>query len=342
MIFENYSLKQLNTFGLDVKANYFSKFNTLTELRELLRQTQKEQRKLLVLGGGSNVLFTQNFQGIVLQNGLKGIEIVKQEKEWIWIKASAGETWHEFVLWTIQHQYAGIENLSLIPGCVGAAPMQNIGAYGTELKDVFEELEAAEIATGSLTTFNHPDCKFGYRESVFKHELKNQFVIVSVTLKLQNLNVSPHYQFKTDYGDIQAKLNEMQVNELSLKAVSDAIISIRTSKLPDPKELGNAGSFFKNPVIEKSAFEKIKEHYPFAPCYPAENNKVKVPAGWLIEQCGWKGKRVGNTGAHARQALVLVNYGNATGKEIWECAQAIQKSVFEKFGITMEPEVNVY
>jgi UDP-N-acetylmuramate dehydrogenase len=342
MILENYSLKQLNTFGIDVKAQYFATFHTIAELIELINKAKANKWKTLILGGGSNVLFTQNFEGIVLQNGLKGIEIVRQENEWTWVKAAAGENWNELVLWTIQNNFAGLENLSLIPGCVGAAPMQNIGAYGTELKDVFDELEAVEIATGNLKIFNNSACRFGYRESIFKHELKNQFVITAVTFKLKNLNVSPYYKFKTDYGDIQAKLSEMQVNELSLKAVSNAVIAIRQSKLPDPKELGNAGSFFKNPVVAKTLFEKIKEHYPLAPSYPADNNQVKVPAGWLIEQCGWKGKKIGNTGAHAKQALVLVNYGNASGDEIWKCAKAIQQSVFEKFGITIEPEVNVY
>lgn len=342
MILENYSLKQCNTFGMDVNAKHFAVFKSKRKLCDLIRVAKDSHWEILILGGGSNVLFTQDFNGIVLQNKLQGIEVVKKENEWVWVKAAAGENWHQFVLYSIENNFAGIENLSLIPGCVGASPMQNIGAYGVEVKDVFEELEAIEIATGETKIFKGSDCNFGYRESVFKQELKNKFVITSVTLKLKNLNVTEHYHFKTTYGDIQTQLAEQQANELSLRAVSNAVIAIRQSKLPDPKDLGNAGSFFKNPVIEQVLFDKIKEQFPLIPSYPATENFVKVPAGWLIEQCGWKGKRVGNTGSHARQALVLVNYGNAKGSEVWQCAKDIQQSVLEKFGISISPEVNVY
>ncbi len=297
---------------------------------------------MLILGGGSNVLFTQDFDGLVLKNSLKGIEIVKEVGDKVFIKAASGENWHQFVLWCIEKNFAGIENLSLIPGCVGAAPMQNIGAYGVELKDVFHELEAIEIATGTTKIFSNDVCRFGYRESVFKKELKNQFIITSVTFQLHNLNVSDLYIYHVDYGDIKAELAENSVFDLNIKAVSDAIIKIRSSKLPDPKELGNSGSFFKNPVISNEQFALLQQAYPLMPSYNAGEGKTKVPAGWLIEQCGWKGKRVGNTGAHAKQALVLVNYGNATGSEVKELATAIQQSVKEKFGIEIEAEVNVY
>lgn len=342
MILENFSLKQLNTFGMDVSAKYFATFSSKETLCELIENAKALNWEMLVLGGGSNVLFTQDFDGIVLQNKIIGIDIVKIENEWVWVKAAAGENWHQLVLYTIEKNFAGIENLSLIPGCVGASPMQNIGAYGVEVKDVFEELEAIEIATGKTKIFKASDCNFGYRESVFKQTLKNKFVITSVTLKLINLNVTEHYNFKITYGDIQAQLAEQQSNELSLRAVSNAVIAIRQSKLSDPKVLGNAGSFFKNPVVEIALFNKIKENFPLIPSFPAAEGLVKVPAAWLIEQCGWKGKRVGNTGSHARQALVLVNYGNAKGSEVWQCAKDIQLSVLEKFGISISPEVNVY
>ncbi len=342
MIFENYSLLNFNTFAMNVQAAHFAAFSTEAELRHLLQVVREQAWKMLVLGGGSNVLFTQNWDGIVLQNTLKGIEVVGQENEYTLVKAGAGELWHSLVLYCIERNLGGIENLSLIPGCVGAAPMQNIGAYGVELKDVFEELEAMEVKSGVVKKFKTADCGFGYRESVFKRELKNQFVITSVTLRLKNLNVFPYYTFKTSYGDIKQRLEDMQVQELSLQAVSNAVTAIRQAKLPDPKELGNAGSFFKNPVIKQALFENIKLQYPLVPSFPAEHGNIKIPAGWLIEQCGWKGKRVGNTGSHAKQALVLVNYGNATGAEVWQCAQDIQQSVLEKFGITIEPEVNVY
>lgn len=342
MILENHSLKPFNTFGIDVNARYFSTFHTRAKLIELLQFASEKQQPLLILGGGSNVLFTQDFNGLVLKNNMLGYEIVKQKDEWVWLKIAAGENLHQMILFAIENNFAGAENLSLIPGCAGAAPMQNIGAYGIELKNIFEELEAVEIATGKVHVFDIAACKFGYRNSIFKNELKDKFVITSITLRFQNLNIAPDYSFKTNYGDIQKKLAEMQIKTLSLQAVSNAIISIREEKLPEPRVLGNAGSFYKNPVIDNSAFEKIKANYPQVPAYPIDENRVKIPAGWLIEQCGWKGKRVGNTGAHAHQALVIVNYGNASGKEIWKHAADIRESVMQKFGIDIEPEVNVY
>jgi len=339
---QNISLKPFNTFGIDVAANAFAEVFSKQELQIALQYFNQHPQALLIIGGGSNMLFTQDFDGLVLKNSLRGIDIVKQDGDKVFIKVAAGENWHQFVLWCIEKNFAGVENLSLIPGCVGATPMQNIGAYGVELKDVFNELEAIEIATGISRIFCNEDCHFGYRESVFKKEFKDQFIITSVTFKLHNLNVSEQYIYHIDYGDIKAELAENSVFELNIKAVSDAVIKIRSSKLPDPKELGNSGSFFKNPVISKEQFALLLQSNPLIPSYNTSEGKTKVPAGWLIEQCGWKGKRVGNTGAHAKQALVLVNYGNAKGSEVKELAAAIQQSVKEKFGIEIEAEVNIY
>lgn len=339
---ENKPLDDLNTFGITVGAQYFAEVNSVEEFRELMQTEVYKTNKKLILGGGSNILFTDCVYGIVVKNSIKGISVVKETETEVIVSANAGEVWHEFVLWCIERNYAGIENLSLIPGLVGAAPMQNIGAYGVEIKDVFQELEAINIESGETVKFNLNDCEFGYRESVFKNKCKNKFFIDSVTFKLTKLS-SPKavYKFKTDYGDIKNTLSEMRAYELSIKAVSDAVIKIRNSKLPNPKELGNAGSFFKNPSISKTQFDELVLKYPVMPSYPQKDGSIKIPAGWLIEQCGWKGKVVGNTGSHKSQALVLVNYGNATGKEIWNLALEIQKSVKEKFGIEIMPEVNV-
>jgi UDP-N-acetylmuramate dehydrogenase len=290
----------------------------------------------LILGGGSNVLFTKDYDGLVVKNSLLGIEKVREDPNHVWLKVQSGENWHQFVDWCIGQNYGGIENLSLIPGLIGAAPMQNIGAYGVEIKSVFHELEAVDIRDGTLRTFHRDDCEFGYRESVFKKSLKGCYCIVSVTLKLDK-----HPQFNISYGAIQENLEKMKIKNLTLRAVSDAVISIRQSKLPDPKEIGNAGSFFKNPEVENLHFDKIKSKYPEMPGYPLTNQKSKIPAGWLIEKCGWKGKVVGNTGAHKDQALVLVNYGKASGIEIKNLSQEIQRSVFEKFGIELMGEVNI-
>lgn len=339
---ENKSLDNLNTFGLIVGAKYFAEVKSVDEFSELIQNETYTGNKKLILGGGSNILFTDCFDGIVIKNSIKGISVVSETEREVIVKANAGEVWHEFVLWCIEQNYAGIENLSLIPGLVGAAPMQNIGAYGVEIKDVFQELEALNIETGELTVFNLNDCNFGYRESVFKNKFKDKFFIASVSFKLTKLS-SPNalYRFKTDYGDIKNTLSEMQVYDLNLKAVSDAVIKIRQSKLPDPKVLGNAGSFFKNPSVLTEKYEELIAKNPVMPNYPQKDGTVKIPAGWLIEQCGWKGKVVGNTGSHKSQALVLVNYGNASGNEIWNLALEIKKSVLDKFGIEITPEVNV-
>jgi UDP-N-acetylmuramate dehydrogenase len=339
---ENVSLKPYNTFGISASAKYFTEVNTEDDFRELIQTKVYQSNPVLVIGGGSNILLTQDLEGLVLHNTIPGIEVVSETDTHVLAKANAGVVWHNFVLWSIEKQLGGIENLSLIPGYVGAAPMQNIGAYGVEIKDVFEELEAIHRHTGEKVKFNLRDCEFGYRESVFKNKHKNEFLITSLTLRLTKTSSAHHtYRFKTDYGDIKHTLAEMQVYDLSVKAVSDAVIKIRSSKLPNPAELGNAGSFFKNPVISKQQFEQLVLKYPLMPSYPQTDGSIKVPAGWLIEQCGWKGKVVGHTGSHAKQALVLVNYGNATGSEIWRLAMNIQQSVGEKFGIEILPEVNV-
>ena len=333
---QNFSLKKLNTFGIETKSEHFVEFTSVEELKNILSLPEYKNKKRLIIGGGSNLLFTSEIiEGLVLQNKIKGIEIVNEDEKKISIKSGAGEVWHDLVVYAISKNWGGIENLSLIPGTVGASPMQNIGAYGVEIKDSFESLEAYEIATGNLKTFSLEECRFGYRSSIFKHEAKGKYVIISVTIKL-----SKQPTFNISYGVINDTLKQMGVTELSLKAISDAVISIRQSKLPDPKEIGNAGSFFKNPEILDSAFEKIKSNYPEIPSYPTVPGMTKIPAGWLIEQCGWKGKVVGHTGVHKNQALVLVNYGQAKGEEIKALSIEIQKSVKEKFGIELEAEVN--
>ena len=335
-ILQNISLKPYNTFGIDTKAKEFVEINSFEELQLFCQIFNLSERNVLILGGGSNLLLTQDFDGMAIKISIKGIEVVHESENHVWVKAMAGEEWHQFVLWTIEHQYAGLENLSLIPGCVGAAPMQNIGAYGVEIKHTFDSLETIELSTGNKIVFNNEECKFGYRESIFKNEAKGKYIIASVTFKLNKQPV-----FNTTYGAIQQYIDQMGVKELSIKAISDAVVAIRKSKLPDPAILGNAGSFFKNPEVDKSVYEELKAAYPEMVGYPAPGDKVKLAAGWLIEQCGWKGKRVGNTGSHKDQALVLVNYGGATGDEIYQLALDIQQSVKDKFGVDIIPEVNL-
>lgn len=332
---KNVSLKPYNTFGLQAKANFFATITSTSELKAMLQNDAYAHLQKLYLGGGSNVLFTQDFAGMVLLNRIKGIAVVKENEEHVWVKAGAGESWHELVMFCVTNNYAGMENLSLIPGTVGAAPMQNIGAYGVEIKDFFESLEALNLATLEVETFDAAACKFGYRESVFKHEKKGKYVIVNVTFRLDK---GP--TFHVEYGAIRTTLEEMGITELSIKAISDAVIKIRQSKLPNPVEIGNAGSFFKNPEIPKTQFIELKALYPEMPSYPINDSTVKVPAGWLIEHAGWKGKRFGEIGVHAKQALVLVNYGNGKGSDIKALAFDIQASVNLKFGIKLTPEVN--
>lgn len=334
-IIYNQSLKKYNTFGIEAFAKEFIEINTSNELAEVLKNNST--KKLFILAGGSNMLLTQNIDALVLHINNKGIEIIKEDESHVWVKGSAGEIWHEFVLWNIANNFGGIENLSLIPGNVGATPIQNIGAYGIEIKDTMESCEAMEIATQEIKTFSNSDCQFGYRESIFKNELKNKYIILSVTFKLTKTN----HKLNTTYGAIDVELSKMNIEKPSIKDVSRAVIAIRESKLPNPKELGNSGSFFKNPAVPIEIYENAKAIFPDIPHYPISENKVKVPAGWLIEQAGFKGKRIDDAGVHTKQALVLVNYGNATGNEIWALAQTIQKAVKEKFGIDIEAEVNV-
>lgn len=335
LIRQDVSLQPYNTFGINANALYFATIESLSDFLQLRDSKLFNANELLILGGGSNILFTKDPKGLVIRNHLTGIEVIEENAGFIFVRVAAGEVWHRFVLWCVDRGYGGVENLSLIPGLVGASPMQNIGAYGAEIKDICTSVNAIEIESGNAFSFSNEDCEFGYRESVFKHSLKNKMLITSVVYKLTK---KPTFNVK--YGDIQATLEEMQIRELSLKSISDAVIKIRSSKLPNPAELGNAGSFFKNPTVENTLVEKLLLTYPVMPNYPQQNG-TKIPAGWLIEQCGWKGKRVGNTGSHAKQALVLVNYGDATGSEIFALALEIQRSVFEKFGIKIEPEVNV-
>lgn len=335
MIQKSYSLQGLNTFGIPAVADGFAAFDSVETLRELLNH-RGEFEQLLILGGGSNILFTKDVHALVLRNEITGISVIAEDGEKITVKVGAGVVWHEFVLHAVENGWGGIENLSLIPGSVGASPMQNIGAYGVEIKDVFHSLEALHIESQDLKTFTKEECNFGYRESVFKRELKNQYIITSVTFQL-----SRNSELKTSYGAIQDELAARGL-EPGIRSISDAVIAIRNSKLPNPKDLGNAGSFFKNPVVPKSLSDKLKMTYPNMPSYPQPDGTEKLAAGWLIETAGWKGKRVGNCGVHTKQALVLVNYGGATGNEIYSLSEAVLKDVYAKFGVQLEREVNIW
>ena len=331
---ENHPLKSYNTFGLEAHARYFFAIEDIGHLPQL-NTLDAFSTNRLILGGGSNILLTKDFEGIVVHNNLKGIELIKEDDTSVHVKVAAGEVWHDFVMHAIDKAWAGIENLSLIPGRIGASPMQNIGAYGVELKDVFHELEAWDIDKEQVVTFDRNKCQFGYRESVFKHTLKNQFIILSVTFRL-----SKSSEVNVSYGAIQEVLKSMGVHSPGIKEVSDAVIAIRSSKLPNPIEIGNAGSFFKNPVVPINLVNTLKESFPEMPSYPINNASAKIPAGWLIEQAGWKGKRFNNFGVHKKQALVLVNYGGAKGQDIKNLAFDIQEDIFAKFKIKLTPEVN--
>lgn len=339
-IVNNISLKSLNTFGIDVYAKQFATFKSLDDLNEVFEpgnpQTSNFKGQTLILGGGSNILFTKNVDGLVLKNEMTGIEKIREDDDHIYIKAGAGENWHRFVLFCLEYNYAGVENLALIPGNVGASPMQNIGAYGVEIKDVFHSLEAFDMEEKKLVVFDKPDCSFGYRESVFKNKYKGRFIITSVNYKLSKKPV-----LNTSYGAIEAELEKMKVETLNIQAIAKAVINIRSSKLPDPKVIGNAGSFFKNPEIANTQFEILKNEFPNIIGYKLDNGNVKLAAGWLIEQCGWKGYRKGDAGCHEKQALVLVNYGNAKGSDIFELSTEILASVNIKFGVQLEREVNI-
>ncbi|MBL4593909.1 MAG: UDP-N-acetylmuramate dehydrogenase [Flavobacteriales bacterium] len=330
---ENISLKPYNTFGIDVSSAKFVEVNNVSDLKKVLINNSDN---ILILGGGSNMLFTQDFGGIVIKNNIKGIDIIEESGVEVEIKVGAGEVWHEFVMYCIEHNYGGVENLSLIPGNVGASPMQNIGPYGVEVKDLITEVVAFDLRDFSIKTFSNKQCKFGYRSSVFKASEKGKYFITSVTFKLNK-----QAKINTSYGAIENELQRMNISSPTIKDVSDAVISIRSSKLPDPKEIGNSGSFFKNPIVSEEQKDKILENYVDAPNYLQPDGSFKMAAGWLIEKCGWKGKRIDNYGVHKNQALVLVNYGGANGTDIFNLSEEIIKSVKETFGIELEREVNI-
>ncbi|SDL64774.1 UDP-N-acetylmuramate dehydrogenase [Chryseobacterium taihuense] len=334
---ENFSLKPYNTFGIDAKAKYFAEINSPDQLIEILRLSETQTLPILFLGGGSNILFTKDFDGLVIKLSLKGITIQPLNEDKVLVTAKAGENWHEFVMFCLEKNLGGLENLSLIPGNVGTSPMQNIGAYGTEIKDVFYNCKVLNLETLEIEAFDLEKCRFGYRDSIFKQDGKGKYVILEVTFQLTTKN----HQIKTEYGAIKSELENLGIENPTIQDVSKAVINIRQSKLPDPKQTGNAGSFFKNPTIPLAQFEELKLKFPNIPGYP-NGDFVKVPAGWLIEQCGWKGKQIGNVASHTLQALVIVNAtGNATGQEIFDFSTEIINSVQEKFGIELEREVNV-
>ncbi|MGK0137582.1 MAG: UDP-N-acetylmuramate dehydrogenase [Algoriphagus sp.] len=335
-ILKNTSLKAFNTFGLEASAKYFTEINSVTQLLEVIENDVFKENHLMIIGGGSNILLTKNFDGLVVKNNILGIEQTSTNEDEVILKVGSGESWHSLVLYAVKKGLGGIENLSLIPGSVGAAPMQNIGAYGVEIKDVFVSLEALNLKSKKRTSFNHASCEFGYRESIFKHAEKGNYFISHVFFRLQK---KP--RLKLDYGAIKDTLKEHNIEQPTIKDVSDAVIKIRQSKLPDPAKIGNSGSFFKNPVISLIQFNELKKAYPEIPSYPVDKSHVKVPAGWLIEQAGWKGKTFGQIGVHKNQALVLVNYGGGNGAEIKALSENIQTSVTEKFGIILQAEVNI-
>jgi UDP-N-acetylmuramate dehydrogenase len=332
-ILENISLKEHNTFGVTSYAKRFVSIDSFYELQQLL----KIEQNIFLISGGSNMLLTKDIEKLVALINIKGISIDRENENSVHLTVNAGENWHEFVMWSISQDFGGLENLSLIPGNVGTSPIQNIGAYGVEVKDTITKVEALEIETGNRITFSNAECNFGYRNSIFKNKAKGKYVLTSVSFEL----TKTQHQLNTSYGAIESALKEQNINTPTIKNISDAVIAIRKSKLPDPKEIGNSGSFFKNPVISKEQFLELQKIYPTIPSYKISDTETKVPAGWLVEQCGFKGKRYGDAGVHEKQALVLVNYGNATGKEIFELAKNIQQTVSEKFKIQLEIEVNI-
>ena len=334
---ENVDLKPFNTFHLSASARHFVTVGTLSEIQKVIQSPLFRDNKTLILGGGSNILLTGDFAGLVIKNELKGISILKEDDDRITLKVGSGENWHAFVMHCVDNGWGGIENLSLIPGTVGAAPMQNIGAYGVEIRNTLVSVDTVDLSDGSTRVFSNDDCRFGYRESIFKNELKNKYFISSVTLRLTKRNHSINIR----YGAIREILQQHQTGPVTIKAVSEAVIHIRRSKLPDPDVIGNAGSFFKNPSINAEKYDSLKNEYSDMPSFPGEDGLIKVPAGWLIEQCGWKGKSFDHIGVHKDQALVLVNYGGGSGDQLWDLAMRIRESVNQKFGIILNPEVNV-
>lgn len=331
----NFPLKNYNSFGIDAYAEKFVAVQDTEELKSVLTTTKNETK--FILGGGSNMLLTKDIEALVIHIDLKGKKIINQNDDYVWVESQAGENWHEFVLWTLEQNFGGLENMSLIPGNVGTTPIQNIGAYGAEIKDTFESCSAIHINTLETRSFSNEACHFGYRESIFKNNVKDQYIITSVIFKLSKRN----HKINTSYGDITKELEKNNIKTPTLKNVSDAVIAIRMQKLPDPKELGNSGSFFKNPIISKTQFEEIMISFPEIPHYPISETAVKIPAGWLIENTGFKGKRYGNAGIHKNQALVLVNYGGASGIEILNISKEIQATIWSQFGIQIETEVNI-
>lgn len=333
---QNINLKTYNTFGIEAYCDYFVEVNALTDFIALINDPIYQLNNKLVLGGGSNLLFTKNFNGLVIKNNLKGIELVSQTNDEVVVKVAAGEVWHEFVMWCIERNYAGLENLSLIPGCVGASPMQNIGAYGVEIKETFVELEALSMNTGELKKFSKEECEFGYRESVFKHRFKNNYFITAVSYRLQKNAI-----LNTTYGAINAELQAMKIEHPGIKDVSQAVINIRQSKLPDPKITGNAGSFFKNPEVSEAKHKALKITFPELVAYPLANGGFKLAAGWLIEQCGLKGYELNGAAVHLKQALVLINKNNCSGEDVYRLSSYVMEKVADKFGVTLEREVNI-
>jgi UDP-N-acetylmuramate dehydrogenase len=335
-IIPNQPLEQYNTFGVQATAKQFIAVKKVAEAVEILQGKKSKNVPLMILGEGSNVLFTGDFEGLILKNEIGGIHVVREDDDYVWVKAGGGVIWHQLVESCIRAGFGGIENLSLIPGTVGAAPVQNIGAYGVELREVMEALEAYELKTGKKRYFRNNECRFGYRDSIFKNELRQQFIITNVILRLDK---TP--KFNLSYGVLQETIEPVHPGKLTLRHVSDAVIKIRSSKLPDPSKTGNAGSFFKNPNVSRQTYHRLRMKHPDLPGFEQDEDNVKIPAGWLIEQCGWKGKRLGNAGVHENQALVIVNYGGATGKEILDVAEKIRASVLKRFGINLIPEVNI-
>lgn len=333
-ILKNISLLPYNTFRIDVKAKYFVEVNSTDDLRLLIITDEFKGNKKFVLGGGSNLLLTKDFDGIVIRLAIKGIKVCEEGDD-VYVEAGAAEVWNDFVQYNVNKGYAGLENLSLIPGTVGASPIQNIGAYGVEIKDHFFSLEAFELSSGELKKFSKERCEFGYRESVFKNKLKGQYIITSVVFKLSKIP-----NLKLHYGAIEEELTKRNIVNPTIKDVANVVSEIRVSKLPDPSTIGNSGSFFKNPIVDKRTFEHLISNFPDVVNYPAGDGLVKLAAGWLIEQCGWKGKQIGNVGTWKNQALVIVNHGNATGKEIYDFSELIILSVSERFGVSLEREVN--
>lgn len=330
---KNVLLKNYNTFGISVNAKRFISVNSVYELQQIL----KVEKDIFLISGGSNMLLTKDIDELVVHINIKGVSIDNENENAAYLTVNSGENWHEFVLWCISQNYGGIENLSLIPGNVGTCPIQNIGAYGVEVKDTITKVEAIEIETGKLVQFSNKDCNFGYRNSIFKNELKGKYIIISVSFKLTKI----HHNLNTSYGAIETELSLKKISKPSLKDISNAVIAIRKSKLPDPKEIGNSGSFFKNPVISSAQYLKLQKEYADLPGYKISDMEVKIPAGWLIEKAGFKGKRYGEFGVHDKQALVLVNYGNASGREIYQLAEKIKETIVKKFEITLEIEVNI-